>query len=161
MKFNFAVYRIGAALNVVSVMTLIFMMLLTSINVLLRALLRRPILGTYELVCLGAFVIILFAIPNTESRDGHIRVRFLVLRLAAGTQRVMEIIGKILGGLICFALSYQSFIYAGELLRANQVTATLQLPVYPFIYGMSLSFGLMGLILIIKAYELIFQGLKK
>ncbi len=56
---------------------------LTVMDVILRAL-RRPILGTYELVAFSGAVVIGFSVPLTSWLRGHIFVDFFILRFSQG-----------------------------------------------------------------------------
>jgi len=95
----------------------------------------RPIPGTYELVCFLGAVAVSFAMAHTSIEKGHVAVSLVVQLFSP---RVQSFIGSItsLFGFIFFALlSWQSVIYANELRTSGEVSLTLQLPFYPFVYG--------------------------
>jgi TRAP-type C4-dicarboxylate transport system permease small subunit len=99
----------------------------------------RPIPGTYELVCFLGSVAAAFAMAHTSVENGHVAVNFITRlfpnRLQAGFR-----IGTGLLSLILFAIiSWRSFLYAQKIHALGEVSMTLRLPFYPFIYGVSLS----------------------
>jgi TRAP-type C4-dicarboxylate transport system permease small subunit len=67
------IYRLSKLFNFVAEAALTFMMFLTVADVILRSL-RRPIVGTYELVAFSGAVVIGFSIPLTSWMRGHVWV---------------------------------------------------------------------------------------
>ena len=67
-------------MNVMSGVALIFSILLTVADVILRSF-RTPVVGTFELVAFSAAVVIGFSLPFTSWKKGHINVDSLVLKL--------------------------------------------------------------------------------
>jgi TRAP-type C4-dicarboxylate transport system permease small subunit len=141
---------------------IVSMMLLTCADVILRlgvTLFHRyhwgflspfnPIPGTYELVCFMGAVAVSFAMAHTSIEKGHVAVSLLVRLLP---ERVQGLIGTITTtfGLILFALlSWRSVIYAGELDSSGQVSMTLQMPYYPFVYGIAFASAAVCLVLLL------------
>ena len=90
------------------------MMLLTCADVVLRYF-RKPIPGTYELVCFMGAVAVAFAMAHTSVQKGHVAVS-LVVRLLP--KRVQGLIDTVTGcfGFIFFALiAWRSVLYANSL----------------------------------------------
>jgi TRAP-type C4-dicarboxylate transport system permease small subunit len=110
------------------------MMLLTCADVVLRYL-RRPIPGTYEMVGLLGAVFVSFALAQTSIEKGHIAVEFLVQRLSPGVQVAVDAVNALICTGLFAIISWQSFLYAGKLRRLGEVSMTLQMPIYPFVYG--------------------------
>ena len=127
---------------------IVAMMLLTCLDVVLRYL-RMPIPGTYELVCFFGAVAVAFAMAHTSVQSGHVAVS-LVIRLFP--QRVQAVIESATAtfGLILFAIvSWQSMLYANDLHTSGEVSMTLELPFYPFVYGISFAAAAVCLVLLI------------
>ena len=59
------VFWLSRAMEVVAGVFLVFMMLLTTFDVILRAF-GRPIIGTYEMVALSGGIVIGFSVPITS-----------------------------------------------------------------------------------------------
>ena len=125
------------------------MMLLTCADVVLRYL-RRPIPGTYEMVGLLGAVFVSFALAQTSIEKGHIAVDFLVQRLSPKTQTVVEAVNALICTGLFAIISWQSCMYAGKLRQLGEVSMTLQMPIHPFVYGISIGCGLLTLVLGIR-----------
>ena len=142
---------------------IVAMMLLTCADVLLRLAVTlyheyhlsflsrlRPIPGTYELVCFIGAVAVSFAMAHTSVEKGHVAVS-LVVRLFS--QRIQAIIDSVTGlfGFVLFTLlSWQSILYARDLMASGEVSMTLQLPFYPFVYGISFAAAAVSLVLLLE-----------
>lgn len=127
------------------------MMLLTTTDVIMRCF-RRPIPGTYEIVSLLGVLFVSFSLAHTSMERGHIAVDFVFQRLSAGKQRILEGINTFISAVLFALVSVYSVIYAEDLRKAGEVSMTLQMPLYPFVYGIALGCGLLSLTLIIRGF---------
>lgn len=140
---------------------IVLMMLLSTADVLLRlggplySKLRwwilgflQPIPGTYELVSFFGTVAAAFAMAHTSIRGGHVSVS-LVTRLLPKRLRILIHIFTNLLALVLFGLlSWRSILYAEELKSSGEVSMTLQLPYYPFAYGVAFASFVLCVVLI-------------
>ena len=99
----------------------------------------KPISGVYELVCFLGAVAASFAMAHTSIEGGHVSVNFVTRLLPAKIQAGFQIGTGFLGLFLFAIISWQSFIYAQKIRDLGEVSMTLRLPLYPFIYGVSLS----------------------
>lgn len=109
----------------------------------------HPIPGAFELVCFLGVVAVSFAMPHTSVEKGHVYVS-LVVRLFP--QRVQAIIGVITSafGFIFFGLlCWRSISYSIHMQGTGEVSLTLQLPFYPFVYGVAFSAAAVCLVLLV------------
>lgn len=139
--------RLAKALYWIAGAAIVVMMVLTCADVVLRYL-RMPIPGTYELVCFLGALAVSFAMAHTSVERGHVAVS-LVVRLLP--QRAQYLVDSLTGtlGIILFALiAWQSALYANVLRGSGEVSLTLQMPFYPFVYGMAFSAGAVCLVLL-------------
>jgi len=131
---------------------IICMMALTCVDVLLRLCVTiyhttkwefliplKPIPGTYELVCFMGSVAVSFAMAHTSVEKGHVAVSFIVAFFPDRVQAVIETITTCFGLAFFILLAWRSILYAGDLIAMNEVSLTLQLPFYPFVYGVAFS----------------------
>jgi len=123
------------------------MMLITCADVVLRYF-RMPIPGTYELVCFLGAVAAAFAMAYTSLEKGHVSVSFVVALFPQRIQGLIESITNLLGLFLFVLIAWQSVIYANDLRLSGEVSLTLELPFYPFVYGIGFSAGVVSLILI-------------
>ncbi|MBW2016008.1 MAG: TRAP transporter small permease [Deltaproteobacteria bacterium] len=140
--------RFARVLYWIAGIAIILMMLLTCADVILR-LFRRPIPGTYELVCFFGAVAVGFAMAHTSNERGHVSVSLIVRLLPNRLQAGIETLTNLLS-LILFALiSWRSVLYASSLRASGEVSLTLKLPFYPFVYGIGIAAGAVCLVLFV------------
>ena len=90
---------VSKVMDCVAGTALVLIMLLTSLDVVLRYL-RHPILGSYDMVSMGAAFVIGFALPRTSWDKMHISVDILVVKLPQ-KRIVFDLITRVMGhGLI-------------------------------------------------------------
>ena len=126
---------------------IVAMMLLTCTDVVLRYF-RRPIPGTYELVCFLGAVAVAFAMAYTSVEKGHVSVSFVVNLFPRRIQGLIESITNCFGIFLFALIAWQSVIYANELRLSGEISLTLELPFYPFVYGIGFSAAIVCLILV-------------
>lgn len=141
---------IGGKFNYVACAAVVVMMLLTCADVILR-LFGHPILGTYEMIGLSGAVVISFALAYTSLEKGHIAVELLVESLPKGLQVFINGFNSLIGAALFSLVAWQTFLYAGDLRGSGEVSLTLQIPTYPFVYGISLGCGLLCLVLLVDS----------
>jgi len=126
---------------------IVAMMLLTCADVVLRYF-RKPIPGTYELVCFLGAVAVSFAMAHTSIEKGHVSVSFVVSLFPSRVQGLIECITSFLGLCLFALLAWQSVSYASDLYASHEVSLTLELPFYPFVYGIGFSAAVVCLVLL-------------
>ena len=138
--------RAGKAFNYLACAAVIVMMLLSTSDVVLR-LLGNPIPGSYELVGFLGTIVVSFALAFTSIEKGHIAVELMVEKLPQRTQLIIEFICNLIGALLFGMITYKAVRYALDIRASGEVSSTLQMPIYPFIFGMALGFGLLLIVL--------------
>ena len=108
----------------------------------------RPIPGTYELVCYIATVAVAFAMAHTSIEKGHVAVSFVVNLLPAKVQTIIETFTSSFGLFFFIIVSWQCLLYGHDLKASGEVSLTLQLPFYPFVYGVSFAAAALCLVLL-------------
>jgi TRAP-type C4-dicarboxylate transport system permease small subunit len=142
--------------NVIAGISLTFLMLLTVMDVILRAL-KRPIVGTYELVAFSGAVAIGFAVPLTSWLRGHIFVDFFILRFSQKVRNVFNITTRCLVIVLFFLIGWNLIKYGMDLQKSGEVSLTLQMPFYPVAYGVAVCCFVQCLVLICDVIK-IFGG---
>lgn len=146
--FNPAKYltRAGKAFNILACVAVIAIMLLSTADVVMR-LLGKPIPGTYELVGFLGTIVVSFALAFTSMEKGHIAVEILVEKLSQRAQLVIEGFCNLTGALLFGIIAYQAVLYALDIKKSGEVSSTLQMPAYPFIFGIAIGCALLCLLL--------------
>jgi TRAP-type C4-dicarboxylate transport system permease small subunit len=142
--------------NVIAGISLTFLMLLTVTDVILRAL-KRPIVGTYELVAFSGAVVIGFAVPLTSWLRGHIFVDFFILRFSQKVRNIFNITTRCLVIVLFFLIGWNLIKYGIDLQKSGEVSLTLQMPFYPVAYGVGVCCFVQCLVLICDVIK-IFGG---
>jgi TRAP-type C4-dicarboxylate transport system permease small subunit len=137
-RFLAAVKGASSALSVVAGAALLFLMLLTIADVVLRVL-GHPIVGTYELVAQGGAIAIGLSLPLTSWVRGHIYVDSFVARLPRLPRAMLNIATRLLVLGLFLLLGWNLLKYALDLRRAGEVTPTLRVPFFPVVLGLALS----------------------
>jgi TRAP-type C4-dicarboxylate transport system permease small subunit len=103
---------------------LVAMMLLTVVDVSLRAAFKLPIRGTLEIIELLLACTFFFALPGVFLREEHVAVDVVGPRLRPMLKRIAEVIAVAL----IAVLTWQGFLSAKDALSFGDVTSDLALP---------------------------------
>ncbi|CAN2040437.1 TRAP transporter small permease [Candidatus Magnetomoraceae bacterium gMMP-15] len=147
------IFTIAKKFNWVAAASVTAMMLLTCADVILR-IFRCPIPGTYEIVGLLGAVFVSFSLAHTSMERGHIAVNFLVEKFSKKIQKIIDGINSLICSVLFALITWQSVIYAQSLKEAGEVSLTLQIPIYPFIYGISIGCGMLSIVLFTRCLGL-------
>jgi TRAP-type C4-dicarboxylate transport system permease small subunit len=128
------VFRLSKWMNVISGVALVFMILITVADVILRSF-RTPIVGTFELVAFSGAVVIGFSLPFTSWLKGHIYVDFFILGLSPGPRKIVNVVTRCLGIGLFLVIASNLLILGMELYNSGEVSPTLHLPFYLVVYG--------------------------
>ena len=140
---------ISRGFNTVAGSAVVIMMLLTCTDVLLR-LFRRPVPGAYEIVGFLGTVVIAFSLAYTSLEKGHIAVEILVEKLPRWMQAGIDTIVSLIGSVLFALITWQSMAYAADLKQSGEISVTLTMPIYPFIYGIAVGSALLCLVLLME-----------
>jgi len=162
IRFEAGIKRLAEYMSFIAGAAIVIMMLLSTADVLLRLAgplyskykygflsFIQPIPGTYELVSFIGTVAAAFAIAHTSIKGGHVSVSLLTRLLPKRAKAITKIITNTMALVFFGLLTWRSILYAEELKLYGEVSMTLQLPYYPFIYGVAFASLVMGLVLII------------
>jgi TRAP-type C4-dicarboxylate transport system permease small subunit len=120
---------------VVAGSALTFIMGITVVDVLLRAL-GHPFVGTYEIVAFAGSAVIGFSIPLVSWEMGHVRIDFLLAKLPKRGRMLMNIITRVMVIILFIFIGINFFMIGREFYDAREVTATVNIPLYPFPFGL-------------------------
>ncbi|MFH0976527.1 MAG: TRAP transporter small permease subunit [Spirochaetota bacterium] len=151
--FLLSIKKINYLLNSIAEFVLIFMMLLTMADVVLR-IFGRPIVGTYELVAMTGAIVIGFAVPQTSWDRGHVFVDFLIEHRTPAVRNIVFIITRIIGIIIISLLSYNLFKKGASLQKAGEITGTLHIPCFYAAYALAFCFFIESLTLVTDIFKL-------
>ena len=135
-KFN---RRISVGFEWVGLTAFVFMMLVTTIDVLGTKLFLVPVFGSLDMMMLAQLVAMTFAVSSTLIIGQHVSVEFFIALLPKRIQAVVECIVFFLGIVLFAMIVWQLFLYSYDLQVEGEVTSTARIPYYPFAYGAALA----------------------
>ncbi|TFG93301.1 MAG: TRAP transporter small permease [Syntrophobacterales bacterium] len=144
--------NLSSAFTWLAAVAVLIMMLITCADVVLRFF-RHPIPGTYEIVGLMGAVGVSFALAHTTVKKGHIMVEFLTRRMPEKVQFFVAAGGEMISAVLFGILALQSTIYALDLKRTGEVSLTIEVPIYPFVFSIAIGCLLVCLVLLTDLYK--------
>jgi TRAP-type C4-dicarboxylate transport system permease small subunit len=150
IKLHRGIAIISQGFNALAGIAVVSMMLLTCADVTLR-LFRRPVPGTYEIIGFLGTVVIAFSLAYTSLEKGHIAVELLVEKLPRRIRAGVESVTSLIGAALFALITWQSMAYAADLKHSGEVSVTLTMPIYPYIYGIAAGSGLLCLVLLVES----------
>lgn len=135
--------------NWVSCAAIVLMMALTTLDVVLRFF-RHPIPGTYEIVGLLGAIAVSFSLAYTSIERGHIAVEVLVRHFSRKSQTLITAVNALIATVLFGIIAWQCARYAIELMQKGEVSLTVQIPVYPFAFGVAVGCALLCPVLLVE-----------
>lgn len=134
--------KVNYWLCMVGMFFIIPLMLLTTLDVVMRAFFDRPIKGTFELSEYLLSISILLGAAYTQQVKGHVGVDFVIKRLSGRKRALVESITNLGSLIILVLLAWQGWVRAFE---ETTVSDMLRIPQAPFrflvfVAGLTLAF---------------------
>ncbi len=146
-RFGKIITLLSRRLNWIAAGAIIVMMLLTTADVILR-IFRHPIPGTYEIVGLLGAVVVSFSLAYTTVEKGQISVEFLIQKFPKKVQSLFSAVNDLLCLFFFGLLTWQIILLAIDLKQNGEVSMTIQMPIYPYAFGIAIGCGLLSLTLL-------------
>lgn len=150
--FQHVVFRGAHALDMLAAAAIVTMMVLTCADIVLRFF-RRPITGTYEIIAFLGALTVACAVAHTSAEKGHVAVNLVVRLLPQRAQGLVESVVALLSLLLFALIAWQSVLYGLASQRAGEVSLTLQIPLYPIIYGVAFGTGAVCLVCLVDLFD--------
>lgn len=151
-KLKRLVSRLSQFMGVIAGTTLVFVMLLTVLDVILRYF-GYPIIGVYDLVALGGGIVIGFSMPLAAERKVHVFMEMALQANSRTGKRVLRLVTR----LIVFGIS---FLVAWNLIRlglgfreTGEVSLTIKIVYYPIALGLGVCFFIQMLVILVEILE--------
>jgi TRAP-type C4-dicarboxylate transport system permease small subunit len=117
------------------------------INIFMRSILGRPLMGTVDYVNILMTLAISLGLAHCALKGGHIAVDFIVEKLSAELQAVVSVAVNFAGILFWGAVVWFMAAFAQNMAATNLLAGTVSIPLYPVVY--LTAFGLMALFFIL------------
>ena len=132
--------------------SLLALTLLATMNVALRFF-QVPVGGTYEIVSFLGAIVTAGALGYTQKRKDHIVVDILSEKFPAKVKRVLDRASHALILVFFSVVSWQTFVYAKRLLRTGELSETLKIAYYPFVFLVGIGFAVLALTILLDLIE--------
>jgi len=140
---------LSRAFMVVGGVALLLLVLLASCNVGLR-LFHVPFAGTYEIVSFLGALVTAGALAHTQRRRDHIMVDIITSRFPTHIKRMLDAVSDLMATILFGIASWQVWRWGDRIRMSGELSETLQLKFYPFVYATSAGFGLLALVLVVQ-----------
>lgn len=133
--------RILVFLGGIAVLTL---MALATGNVILR-IFHMPYRGTYEIVSFLGAVTIAFALGYTQKTKSNIVVEILSEKFPRPLVRFVDAISYLVMTIFFVIVAWRLFVWGVTIAEAGEVSETLRVIFYPFVFCVGISFAVLAL----------------
>ena len=131
---------------------LLLLVLLATGNVTMR-LFGVPFAGTYEIVAFLGALVTAGALAHTQRRRDHIMVDIITDRFPSLVKRLLDAVSDLLAAGLFGIATWQVWAWGNKLKESGELSETLQLKFYPFVYATALGFGLLTLVLVLQMFR--------
>lgn len=122
--------RVARWLRIVAMVALVAMMLVTIVDVTMRLVLNRLVLGSVELVELMLVTAVFLALPETFVRDEHITVDLIDQALPAGKLRGLRTVAAVVTAAFLAVMAWRMIPPALDTLTIGDLTSDLQISLF-------------------------------
>jgi len=132
--------------NLVGIVILLGMMMLIVVDVFLRYVFNKPVPGSVEVVEFMMGAVVFTGMAYTGIKKGHIGLGFLVSKMPARGQAVVDTFNFSVSTLFFALVSWKSVVQSVVLYRSSQTSSVLGIPAYPFLIVLAVGSGLLALV---------------
>ena len=159
-QFAGLVEGLSRILDRIAAICIVAMMSVVVLNILLRAILGKPMLGTIDYVNILMALTISMGLAYCGLKNAHIAVEFLVEKLSAKTQAVLGIVVNLTALIFWGVAAWYMAAYAGNMMATNLLAGTVAVPVYPVVYLIALGLLTLCLVLVLKLADAVRMVIK-
>lgn len=132
------------------------LVLLATANVTMR-IFGIPFAGTYEIVAFLGALVTAGALAHTQRRRDHIMVDIITDRFPRLLKRLLDAVSDMLAAGLFGVASWQVWVWGNKLKESGELSETLQLKFYPFVYATAAGFALLTLVLLLQMFRAILR----
>lgn len=98
----------------------------------------------FELVAFLGAVVIAFALGYTQQKKNHIIVDILTDKFPGEVQRLIDKVANIIMMIFFATVTWQVFVWGEKIMESKEVSETLKIPFYPFVFAVSVGFAVLS-----------------
>ena len=100
-------------------------------DVVLRLpIINKPFMGAYDIVRIAGAITLAAALPYTTAVKGHVAIEYFFHKLGHTSRIVVDSVMRLLSMILFGFLGWRSIEYGLEMYKNNQVSQTLQIPLF-------------------------------
>ncbi len=149
-QFAVLVESLSRVLDRLAATCIVAMMAVVVLNILLRALVGKPLLGTIDYVNILMALTISLGLAYCGLKNGHIAVEFIVEKLSSKKQAVISVVINLLGLVFWGVSAWYMAGYARNMMDTNLLAGTISIPVYPVVYLIAFGLAVLCLTIVLK-----------
>lgn len=130
--------RVSRAIALIGLAGLLVLALATVLDVFLRWLFNKPIVGLNDTYSMFAAIVIASSFPLCIAQRGNITIRFFGKFLGSRVSNLFEAFGNLVTCAVFSIMSWQLWLYADQLLHDGETTWILNWPVSPWWRGITI-----------------------
>lgn len=147
--------HITEGVNYLAMVCLVFVVVIIFVDVVIRLVTSKSILGTYEMTEEAMIVIIYCAVARTQMKKGHVHVTILTEKLPRLPSQLLQLVMSAFSVVVGAVLTSATFQQGLTFMRDGTYTAVLKIPTFPFAFIMSFGLALFTVALIIDTADYI------
>jgi TRAP-type C4-dicarboxylate transport system permease small subunit len=152
-KFDKFVNSSSKWLNVIAGFGMFYVFIVSFADIIMNKVFKDPINWAFDSIGLLAVVAIAAAIPQVQIGRGHIEIEFIEKRLGPILRKIVNLLINLLSILIWIIVAWRSFVYGQDILRSGEVSMSVGMPIFPFIW-------FQGLCAVFVVFVLMLQTIK-
>jgi TRAP-type C4-dicarboxylate transport system permease small subunit len=145
----------------IGIIGLLVMLGITCIDVISAKCFRSPIHGAIDIVMLSQVVVIAFTIAAAQIVGRHVRVELFVSRLTETSQAVIDSFIYLFQFILFALIVWRTYELGSSLATADEVSGTLFVPLYPFIFAIAVGCIPMCILFLLKFLNSVSKMVKK
>jgi TRAP-type C4-dicarboxylate transport system permease small subunit len=145
--------KLTTALSLASYVGFFSIMLLIVVDVFLRYVFSRPILGSYEIVERAVFCSVFASFAFAQTHKAHINISMLVDLFPVRLKMFCMFATGAMSSTAAFLIAYAATKLAARALASNYTTSVLGIPLYPFYWLEFLAMLIFGAALLLDALK--------
>ena len=156
-----AIFPISRFLLLIGQFILALMVMLTVVDVFLRYVFNRPILGSYELTEFMMAILVFSSVGYAMVVKGHVVVDLVFSRLPQKAQHIVECVTSFIAFILFSVVTWRNVLHAQTTWQRNDVTAELFIPISPFILFVAIGIAVLSLVLFVQCIQSLAKALQK
>lgn len=138
--------KLSRILHYVACFALLLIALVTASDIFMRAM-RRPIVGSLELVTFLGAIAVGFSLPYTSLKRGHVYVDLVIDRLKGKARKALLASTRVLAIALFIFVGANFVNYGIGNIQSGEVSPSFRIPLYPLSFALAFAFFLEAFVL--------------